>query len=161
MAHLNNGKCPHCAEIFDKYPGFHPGIRAWFEALQKKQPMAHISCAGRGQTDQELFFRQGTSKAHYGQSAHNFNAAVDIFRLTLTGADYNRDFFRDVVGGAVTTHNANPNNFILTWFGFPHSPYFELPHVELANWKELSLAAELKLVEIPNAEPLCNTKKQS
>lgn len=139
MAHINNGNCPKCDELFDKYSGFHQGLREWFKKLQKKDSTTHISCGGRGKIDQEAAFNSKTSRAHYGQSSHNYNLALDIFRLTQNGAEWKGLWFRDVVGTAVIGHNADPNKkFDLTWYGMPGSRYFELPHVEVYGWKEMN-----------------------
>jgi len=133
--HLNSGDCAKCNEIFARYH-CEAEIRDWFKALQKKNPDAHISSAGRGKADQELYFTQGTSKAHWGQSAHNYGAAVDIFQIGSDGkAAWPRGWFDTVVFPALTT--------ALKWYGAKGSPFFELPHVELADWKSRGL----KLVE--------------
>ena len=146
--HLNNGCCEKCTQIFDRYPNFHPGLRAWFVQLQKMHPEAHISWAGRGKEDQERFCDLGKSNAHYGQSAHNFNAALDLFKLTQLGADFDRYWFRDIVGVAVINYNADPGKELtLEWYGMPHAKYFELPHIEDHDWKALQRAGKLKLVE--------------
>jgi hypothetical protein len=152
-SHVNAANCDKCEEIFNKYPGFHVGLRAWLLALRKKDATAHISCAGRGKIDQEACVVAGTSKAHFGRSAHNFNLAIDIFRLTHISGDsqalavnYDRSWFRDVVGTAVFKHNSEPDShylginmphFQLSWYGAPNAKFFELPHIEIMNWTEL------------------------
>lgn len=138
MKHVNNGNCDKCDEVLDRYPGFHEGLRLWFKAMQKKHPDAHTSCGGRGKADQEDAFIKGTSRAHYGQSAHNYNLAIDIFRLTLNGAEWPRLWFRDVVGTAVIKNNADPDRkLVITWYGMPGSKFFELPHCEVESWKSV------------------------
>lgn len=139
IKHVNNGKCPKCALIFDKYKGFHPGLRAWFEGVQLAHPEAHVSSAGRGKLEQELFFKQGSSRAKYGQSAHNYNAAIDIFKLHMNGAEWPKPWFTDVVGAAVKKLNENPSDFKLKWYGEPGSKFYELPHVEIKDWASLPL----------------------
>lgn len=143
--HLNNGDCGKCDDIFNRYPGFHPGLRAWFKQVQKEDPTAHISAAGRGKVEQEAFFEKGASRAHYGQSAHNYNAAIDIFRLIHTGADWSPPWFRSSIQPRVEKHNAQIDTLVfkITWYGMPGSKFFELPHVEVSGWKNLNL----KLVE--------------
>lgn len=136
--HVNNGNCPRCDIIFDRYPGFNAYLRQWFKDLQAQHKDAHISCAGRGKKEQEEYFLKGTSKARYGQSAHNYNAAIDLFRLEQNGASWARNWFENIVLPAVKAHIDR-----LNWYGLPGSPYFELPHIELRDWKKLSL----KLVE--------------
>lgn len=159
--HLNTGNCEKCIELFDKYPGFHPGLRGWFTGLQLCFPDAHISCAGRGKYLQELYFKQGSTRAHWMESAHNYNLAIDIFRLTPTGAEWGPTWFRNVVGAAVKAHNepdtANKISAILMkvgldfkikWYGDPDSRFFELPHCEVDGWKS---RPDLTLVEGDNA----------
>lgn len=139
--HVNNGNCEKCDELFDLYPGFHEGLRNWFKALQKKNPDAHISCAGRGQKEQEECFKKKTSRALYGQSAHNYNVALDLFRLTHLGASWDAVWFRNVVGTAVYNANREPDRrFEIEWYGQPGSKFFELPHCEVEGWRSLNLS---------------------
>lgn len=147
--HTNNSNCDKCDEIFDTYPGFHQGLRDWFKAFQKKTPDAHISCAGRGKDAQEAAFVAKTSKAHWTQSSHNYNCALDIFRLTQAGgASWDAVWFRDKVGSAVFNQNCAPNKtFSVNWYGAPHAPFRELPHCEVDSWKDLLAQALIKLVE--------------
>lgn len=153
--HQNNGNCPRCDEIFDTYPDFYPFLRKWFKALQEKFPDAHISDAGRGKEKQEEKYNtitgyknDGTpiraSYAHYGQSAHNYNAAIDIFQFGLDAKGkpltlYKKDWFNKVVG-----NHLSPN---LNWYGLPNSVFKEMPHVEMRAWRQMRDKKEIKLVE--------------
>lgn len=140
LKHANNGKCEKCAWFFDRYPGFHEDLRGWFEAFQAKHPEAHISCAGRGRADQELAVKQKLSRAHYGQSAHNWNCAIDFF-VQIKGSEdiYPRAWFYSTLQPALPSW--------LKWYGEPGSSFFELPHVEVRNWRELRQAEKVHLVE--------------
>jgi len=140
--HANDGKCSKCELIFNRYPGFHEGLKAWFVQLQASHPEAHISDAGRGKLAQEEYFKKGTSKAHYGQSSHNFGAGLDIFKLHINGAEWPKDWFNTVVKPAIDAHNAAAD-FKIKWYGAPGSAFYELPHCEVADWK----TKNLKLVE--------------
>lgn len=142
--HTNNGNCSKCLEIKNRYPGFHEGLWNWFVELQKANPDAHVSCCGRGKADQEHFFSIGTSFAHYGQSAHNYNLALDLFRLTQTGADYGAPWFNSVVKTAVDQHNNGASDFKITWPLQRHGKVMELPHCELLGWDNIK---DKKLVE--------------
>lgn len=135
LKHENSGKCLKCEEIFKKYPGFHAGLWFWFRRIQSDHKDAHISCAGRGQVEQEACFSRGTSKARYGESAHNYNMAVDIFQLRDGIAVWNQTWFNEVLKNL-------PLEF--EWYGKPGSRFFELPHVEVKGWK---LRADKHLVE--------------
>lgn len=141
MKHHENesGRCLKCQEILDRYPGFHEELRIWFEAIQVLHPDCHCSAAGRGSVDQEAFYQRKASKAHYGQSAHNYNAAVDLFQLKDGKAVWDTEWFDDVIGANLYAQ--------IVWYGESHSVYRELPHCEIADWKELVFQGKLKLVE--------------
>jgi hypothetical protein len=116
------------------------GLRSWFESLQANYPSAHISCAGRGEKEQEEAYDNRRSRAHYGQSAHNYNAALDLFEMSGDKENiYERKWFNSVVAP-----NLHPT---LNWYGSPGSSFFELPHVEVKAWKSLVKNKDLKLVE--------------
>lgn len=143
--HQNITKCLGCEQVLDKYPNFYQPLRDWFYSFRTSNLDAHCSWGGRGAKDQELFFNKGLSHAHWGQSAHNYNAALDFFRLTQTNtgltAQFDSPWYRNVLGPAT---DANPN---LRWYGKPPITFFELPHVEWANWRVLRDAGKLNLVE--------------
>ncbi|HKY99800.1 MAG TPA: hypothetical protein VJ112_01400 [Rhabdochlamydiaceae bacterium] len=145
--HINNGDCLKCDEIFARYPGFHFGLRSWFEEIQTKDPSAHVSCAGRGRIEQEEYFKKKTSRAHWKESAHNYNAALDVFRLTQQGASYDRSWFKDTVGIAVEIHNSFVPDFHLEWYGAPEAKFKELPHVQIYQWRNYVRLGLLHLVE--------------
>ena len=148
MSHINTGNCDKCEQILNTFPGFHAELKAWFKKTQQKVKDAHISCAGRGRSEQEAAFQSGASRAHYGESSHNFNCAIDVFRLTLTGASYDRPWFRDSIGTAVYSNNADPARMVeLKWYGMPGSKFLELPHIEVNDWKALAEQGLVKLVE--------------
>lgn len=137
--HQNSGVCPRCQEIFDVFPNFNQSLRDWFLSFQLAHPEFHISCAGRGRVDQEALFARGASLAHYGQSAHNWNCAIDTF-IELAGLDlYDLDHYQNVLAPEVAD--------FLNWYGTPHHPFYELPHIELQNWTELKAEEQLELVE--------------
>lgn len=141
MKHENTGTCRKCLEIMDRYPGLHQGLRSWFLGLQKAVPTAHVSCAGRGKADQEAAVKAGASRAHWGGSGHNWNAALDVFELG--GADprnlYERAWYDKELAPRLTPE--------LEWYGTPGAKFPELPHVEVKGWRELAKNGKIKLVE--------------
>jgi hypothetical protein len=140
MSHSNNaGACAGCESLFDKYEVFEPSLRLWFDTLRDTHPDAHISCAGRGHVDQEAAFARGASKARYGQSAHNYNAAIDLWQMVNGVYTLSQAWFDAVVAPALTSD--------LKWYGERGAVFYELPHVEIANWRERVAAGTLKLVE--------------
>lgn len=141
IRHQNNGSCAKCKQIFEVYPNFNRKLWSWFVNFQKDHPEAHISCAGRGMEEQEAKKASGNSNAHYGSSAHNWNAAIDLF-CQIPGTDlYDEDWFKEVVGPAVP--------YFLNWYGAPGATYPELPHIEMRDWRGMKAAGELALVEEP------------
>lgn len=148
IKHENNGACQRCDEIFRRYPGFNTFLLEWFRAFQRIHPEAHISCAGRGRDDQEAAFIRGSSRAKYGQSAHNYGCAIDIFEQQGEKANiYESDWFRTCLEPAIKKAPW------LRWYGEKPKDknampeFYELPHIELADWRELAKAAKVKLVE--------------
>lgn len=138
--HENNGHCDRCALIFNKYPGFNVALRNWFDQFQSVHVEAHISCAGRGQEDQEALLFKKATKAKWTKSAHNWNCAIDLFcQIVGTPDIYDIDWFNNVLGPAIPDW--------ITWYGAPHSPFFELPHIELRVWRSLADQGAINLVE--------------
>jgi hypothetical protein len=139
--HSNNGNCQRCLEIIDRYPDFNKDLKQWFKTLQKEHPEAHISCAGRGKQDQEEAVIRKASKAHFGQSAHNYNAALDFFELAGKSSKdiYEREWFESVLAPEIPDW--------IEWYGKPGAKFPELPHVELKGWRQLASKGILKLVE--------------
>lgn len=139
---LHGDACAKCQEIFDAYPNFHTGLRLWFASVRSKFFDAHVSCAGRGRIAQEEAFARRATHAHYGKSAHNYNLALDMFRLDpTTEGHYSLDlrWFESVF-------EAFPLGDAFTWYGAPGSPFKELPHIQVAQWYNLP-PESLHLVE--------------
>lgn len=135
--HQNNGNCPGCAKIMSRYPGFYLNLGSWFRLFQARYKEAHISCAGRGQQDQEALFMRGVTRAKWGHSAHNYNCAIDIF---VNGPTlYPVEWFKQILKPEL------PN--WVTWYGESGSEFYELPHVEIRGWKELARQGQVTLVE--------------
>ena len=145
--HNNSGSCDKCLEIFSRYPVC-PLIKKWFSYTQSLVPDAHISCAGRGQVEQETEFQRKSSNAHWKQSAHNWGAAVDIFQLTSDGKlSYDKDWFNKKIATSVEYFNKLNQSCSLNWYGAPGSAFYELPHVEIKDWQKFKEKLGLKLVE--------------
>lgn len=140
MKHINNGACPMCAAIMSRYL-MHDELAQWFKSFQATHPEAHTSCGGRGQLDQEACFMKRASRAHYGESAHNYGAALDLFEMAGDSPTniYELKWFNQTLAPNIPPW--------LNWYGRPSAPFFELPHVEVWNWKDLVKAGTLKLVE--------------
>ena len=114
-------------------------LRSWFVMFQAKHPEAHISCAGRGFTEQEASLSGGMSRATYGKSAHNYGCAIDTFVILPQKDLYDKDWYEKILKAELPYH--------LNWYGAAGAPYYERPHIELRNWKELLARKEIALVE--------------
>jgi hypothetical protein len=137
--HTNGTQCEKCLEIFNLYPGAYSPLVGWFMGLQLIVNDAHISECGRGIEKQKLYYKTGASRAKYGQSAHNWNAAIDIFQLKGGKAVYNRKWYEKQICARM--------EIWIKWYGEPGSKFPELPHFEVCNWRELAKSGELGLVE--------------
>lgn len=140
VKHANNGMCSKCLLIKLRYNHFDEELWKWFQQMQATFPELHISCAGRDEHEQEQLFIRGATKAHFGKSAHNYGAALDLFVIQVGSDDiYPKTYFDRVVGGYLPPW--------LEWYGKPGSSFYELPHVEIKNWKELVKGGALKLID--------------
>lgn len=141
MKHKNSGNCAYCETIFGRFPGFYAALKDWFKEFQHYHPEAHISCAGRGRQDQEALLIRKATRAAWGKSAHNFNAAIDLFEMGGTSPSniYEPHWFESVLKPQLPK--------FVTWYGAIGAPFPELPHVEVTEWRSLAHQGVLKLVE--------------
>lgn len=126
--HVNMEACPACE---DKLRSVHPDLARWVRILRAAHRDAHVSWGHRGQADQENFFKEGTSKAHFGESAHNTlpSMAVDIFRITQAGgASFDAPWYEQVVAPVAKAAG-------LVWGGDWKS-LKDRPHVELPGFQK-------------------------
>ena len=135
--HVNDGKCAKCLEIL---VGVEPRLIDWFKSFQTMNQDAHVAWGSRGEKDQNDALKRGTNKAKWGESPHNFipALAIDLFRLTITGAEWPASWFNAYVGPEVAKHPE------LTWGGtFSH--FADRPHIEIKAWKDLVKSGKAKL----------------
>lgn len=126
-------------------PSFGKGSQSHFDKLHPdlKKVLAEaihefdfaIIQATRSREEQEEAFNHHCSKAHYGQSAHNFEPsyAVDCAPWPIDWSDLNR--FSEMA--SVILKHAAKLNVALTWGGHWIS-IKDYPHFELSNWKQLA-----------------------
>lgn len=138
MKHDNSGKCPHCLEIINKYPNFDEDLLSWFQSIQLKFPNFHVAEAGRGRVAQEVDFSRGASRAHYGQSAHNYNVAMDTFFLVNGEYSLDNDLYLKVTKDLP---------FFMDWYGAESVKFYERPHFEKIGWEEMARHGLIHLVE--------------
>lgn len=124
--HTNTPECEACRQKLWKV---HPDLVRFAMDFRVENKDAHIAWGFRGKEDQEAVFKAGNSNAHWGESPHNYGLALDWFRLTHTGADWNRQWFIDKLAPAALSYG-------LVWGGDWKS-LKDYPHVELKDWKKL------------------------
>jgi peptidoglycan L-alanyl-D-glutamate endopeptidase CwlK len=106
-----------------------PRLQSLFREVVKHRDCT-ILCGNRGKEEQELAFREGKSKAHYGESKHNYSpsCAVDVMPYPINWDDMNglREFAGFVQG--VAAHM----NIQIQWGG-NFKGFFDGPHYELLD----------------------------
>ena len=139
-----NSPCPKCAELFAAYPGVSEVIKSWFFSVQKQIKNFHIAEAGRGKAKQEEHVANKRSRAGWTKSAHNWNCAIDTFFVDKLGKlSYSVNEYEEVKKLLIPE---------IEWYGHEEyrgrkDKFFEKPHFEVKNWKELRDQGKIKLVE--------------
>lgn len=124
----------------------HPSLQALMLEARKRIPFKVLD-SQRDKKAQEAAFKAGNSKAHFGQSAHNYSPAValDIAPIPLDWDD--RQSFIDI--SRVILPLAKSMNIPIRWGGDwdmrGATDGWDLPHYELHPWREY--AAKSKLYE--------------
>ncbi len=100
--------------------------------------------AQRGRAEQERAFKQGNSKAHFGQSAHNFEPAVamDICPYPIDWNNIER--FKEMA--KVVKAKAKALGIEVD-YGGDWKSIKDYPHFELSNWKQLVKTGAVQLIE--------------
>lgn len=126
-------------KLFNRYPHFNFELKDWFTRIQSAHPEAHISCAGRGRIDQEALYARKATKAHWGQSAHNYGIAIDVWELRDGLYTLDPKWFHSVMAPKLLKD--------IVWFGREGAPYYELPHFENSDWYPMVKNGTIQLVE--------------
>lgn len=109
-------------------------------AADAKVPPFQILESRRGEADQEKAFAAGNSKAHFGQSPHNWtpSIALDITPLPL---DWNNLVAFKALGKAVKA-KAVELGVPVSWGGDWRS-FKDYPHFELTPWRDYAKKSKL------------------
>jgi hypothetical protein len=78
---------PVCALCEQKLSLAHSDLVTWFHDLKSRNPNVHVSWSFRDEASQEDSFKNGTTKLHFPDSAHNKQPAeaLDIFQIDDAG----------------------------------------------------------------------------
>ncbi len=119
----------------------HPLLQKIVDAAIKETDFVILD-AQRGRAEQERAFAEKKSRAHFGQSAHNYSPAIamDIVPYPVDWSDTKR--FRDL--HAVIMRIAEEQGTPITWGG-NFTSLVDMPHYELKPWREW--AKKSKLIE--------------
>lgn len=114
----------------------HADLRRVLEASIAEFDFAVIQST-RSREEQEQAFQHHCSKAHFGQSAHNYTPsfAVDCVPFPIDWNDANR--FAEMA--SVILKHAALLNVSVTWGGH-WTTLKDLPHFELTNWRQIARA---------------------
>jgi peptidoglycan L-alanyl-D-glutamate endopeptidase CwlK len=126
----------------------HPLLQKLMNAAREKVVFSVLD-SQRGRAAQELAFQRGNSKAHFGQSAHNWSpsVAVDIVpAATPNAVDWNDlPAFKNL--GKIIMPLAKEMGIPIRWLGDPNmdgSPAdgWDFPHFELHPWREFAKSSK-------------------
>lgn len=112
--------------------GAHPLLQQLFAAVALRSNVTILD-SQRGRAAQELAFRQGHSRAHFGQSAHNWNPAIAL-DVAPYPIDWN-NIARFKALGAMVTTEAKARGTPISWGGTWKS-LKDYPHYELDPWRQ-------------------------
>lgn len=116
----------------------HPSIQKVMNAAREKIAFKILD-SQRGRDAQELAFRQGNSKAHFGQSAHNWSPSIAV-DIVPDPVDWN-DKNKFIALSKVIMPIAEDMGVKLRWGGDWNmdgstSDGWDFPHYELHPWRD-------------------------
>ena len=120
----------------------HPLLQKLVAEVKKKYPKLKFQVleARRGRVAQETAYAKGNSKAHFGQSPHNYTPAIalDIVPIPLNWKDINA--FKALAPYFLNV--AKELNIPISWGGNWKS-FKDYPHYELTPWSTYAKKASL------------------
>lgn len=122
----------------NKYQNINQDLKNWFIIMQSRFKDFHCAEAGRGHIDQEAMFSKGASKAHWGQSSHNYNCALDCFFLVDNKYSLDEEKFKEIFPEIPE---------YISWYGAFGAKFYERPHYEIKAWRLLLAQGKLSLVQ--------------
>lgn len=129
----------------------HPKLQRLVEAALGRGQVLTVLDSQRGEAEQELAFRRGNSKAHFGQSAHNWSpsVAVDLVPFAAGKVDWDNIAAFHRMGRLIGCYNPNTGQgyglakemgIPIRWLGDPNFDGrlvdgWDFPHFELHPWR--------------------------
>jgi len=115
----------------------HPLLQQLFSAIAEEAPILVLD-SQRGRVAQERAFSLGNSRAHFGQSAHNWAPAIAL-DVAPAPLDWN-DAARYLALARIVKAKAKELGIPIAWGGDWQS-IRDLPHYELAPWRAFAAKA--------------------
>lgn len=117
--------------------GAHPLLQKLFSAVAEERRI-QILDGQRGRAAQERAFASGHSRAHFGQSAHNWSPAIalDVVPLPLDWNDLGA--FAELAGAVKA--RARSLGIPIAWGG-DWTAIRDMPHYELDPWRSFAAHA--------------------
>ena len=125
----------------DRLSRAHPLLQKLMNEAIKQTPFM-VMDSQRGQAAQELAFRQGNTKVHFGKSAHNWSpsVALDVAPLPVNWKN-TKPFI--TLGQKVIMPLAKQMNIPIRWGAdwdmdsdLSDETFVDMPHYELNPWRE-------------------------
>ena len=135
----------------------HPLLQRLFEAVAARTPIIILE-SQRGRAAQEEAFRKGNSKAHFGDSAHNWSpsVALDVAPKPLNWND--RKAF--IALSVIVFEEARRLEIPIRWGGdwnmngvLTDEKLSDLPHYELHRWRDFAKRDCVLYGETPKVKP--------
>jgi len=112
--------------------GAHPLLRKLFAKVGEQTNIAVLD-SQRGRAAQERAFALGHSRAHFGQSAHNWAPAVALDVVPYPIDWNNLQRFRNLA--AIVKAEAKQMGIPIAWGG-DWKKLLDMPHYELTPWRD-------------------------
>lgn len=129
----------------------HPLLQKLFNEVIKEFDCV-ITESRRGKAEQEKAFKGGFSKAHYGDSAHNYSPAIalDVYPYPII---WDREDYRDKSAfkkqAEVVLRAAKKLGIPIRWGGDwnmnnkADEKFVDMPHFELTPWRTYAQSSKL------------------
>jgi hypothetical protein len=126
LSHLNQAQCASCDQILAECS---EPLQQWFYSERTENFSLHATTGYRGQKQQEASFQEGRSKAHFGESPHNYfpSRAVDLVFIVKGKNVWTPAEYEPVAKRA-------PAN--IEWGGY-WKDFKDIPHFQERDWKEM------------------------
>ncbi|MCX5478438.1 peptidoglycan-binding protein [Kaistia geumhonensis] len=135
----------------------HPLLQKLFEAVAARTPIIILE-SQRGRAAQEEAFRKGNSKAHFGDSAHNWSpsVALDVAPRPLDWGDRKAFIALSVIVFEEARRLKIPIRWGGDWNGngvLTDEKLSDLPHYELKPWRDFAKRDCVLFGEAPKPPP--------